>query len=509
MRPETELKLARRQQTQQLLKWLYSTRDAKLDGTKLSMEYRARLEGDTKPLTYGEVHVPDFLSILELVKPKDGEIFVDLGSGTGKAVLAAACGFPEFSKYCMCIELVPGLADAAAEHLSAAKTLLASLQAPVADVAPTMSTTATKLRSDMSTAPVLGPLRKVCQLKKAVGKTPRSKAASQGLSAGDLEALIAELLVRHASLSPLQVVGARSSRHGDDVAVSPGSRPAATAEEVAAWLVRQLGHRRQVDGYKSSLRGYGGLQKFLVARREASDVSSRLLIAEDGAGVAIARADTCAPSDGHESVPDHGKILPVDEETAQRREGVVGQESSFLTLSRSGSICLQANAPDAKRLPMTTSGVTEEYRDGGRSGAGSRGEINVDRRRLWERGPLTVESLSGVELACRDIFQEAWDDAGVVYVASLLFDDSMMALLAEYTQKLRKGARIISLKPIPALGLNEDVPIEDARLHATDAGVRRGGAGGEVAEGCNGLKLLHEGFFQMSWQMARVYIYER
>lgn len=40
----------------------------------------------------------DFLSILELVKPRKGEVFVDLGSGTGKAVLAAACGFPDFSK---------------------------------------------------------------------------------------------------------------------------------------------------------------------------------------------------------------------------------------------------------------------------------------------------------------------------------------------------------------------------------------------------------------------------
>lgn len=40
----------------------------------------------------------DFLSILELVKPRKGEVFVDLGSGTGKAVLVAACGFPGFSK---------------------------------------------------------------------------------------------------------------------------------------------------------------------------------------------------------------------------------------------------------------------------------------------------------------------------------------------------------------------------------------------------------------------------
>lgn len=46
--------------------------------------------------------VPDFLSILDLVKPQNGEVFVDLGSGTGKAVLTAACGFPEFLKVRCC-----------------------------------------------------------------------------------------------------------------------------------------------------------------------------------------------------------------------------------------------------------------------------------------------------------------------------------------------------------------------------------------------------------------------
>lgn len=45
-----------------------------------------------------QVDVSDFLAILDTAKPKVGEVFVDLGSGTGKAVLAAACGFPEFSK---------------------------------------------------------------------------------------------------------------------------------------------------------------------------------------------------------------------------------------------------------------------------------------------------------------------------------------------------------------------------------------------------------------------------
>lgn len=35
-------------------------------------------------------------------------------------------------------------------------------------------------------------------------------------------------------------------------------------------------------------------------------------------------------------------------------------------------------------------------------------KVFADRRRLPEPGPLTVESLSGVELVCGDIFREAW-----------------------------------------------------------------------------------------------------
>lgn len=49
-------------------------------------------------MSVSQVDVPDFLCILGIAKPREGEVFVDLGSGTGKAVLTAACGFPEFSK---------------------------------------------------------------------------------------------------------------------------------------------------------------------------------------------------------------------------------------------------------------------------------------------------------------------------------------------------------------------------------------------------------------------------
>lgn len=66
-------------------------------GYDLSFNARKKLEYFDRGLTYGEI-VPDaFYEMLSAVHPKKGEVFYDLGSGSGKAVFAAALFFP-FSK---------------------------------------------------------------------------------------------------------------------------------------------------------------------------------------------------------------------------------------------------------------------------------------------------------------------------------------------------------------------------------------------------------------------------
>lgn len=90
------------------------------------------------------------------------------------------------------------------------------------------------------------------------------------------------------------------------------------------------------------------------------------------------------------------------------------------------------------------------------------------------------------------------DDAGVVYVASLLFDDKMMEQLSESVERLRVGARVISLRPIPP-----------RRGFPEYSGVGRSATGLCAGLSLPSLRLLHEGVFRMSWQMARVYIYVR
>lgn len=66
---------------------------------------------------YGEIDIISFIAILEVVQPKSGEIFYDLGSGAGKAVFTAALAF-EFAQ-CKGIELVPELYNLSCQLLKA------------------------------------------------------------------------------------------------------------------------------------------------------------------------------------------------------------------------------------------------------------------------------------------------------------------------------------------------------------------------------------------------------
>lgn len=77
------------QTTKQVFETLYST----VDGHKVSSNARAKLSYYDKGLTYGEVVPESFSQILATVIPKKGEVFYDLGSGTGKAIFLASLLF--------------------------------------------------------------------------------------------------------------------------------------------------------------------------------------------------------------------------------------------------------------------------------------------------------------------------------------------------------------------------------------------------------------------------------
>lgn len=91
------------------------------DGSVLSKQDREALGIDAYELTYGEMPFVTFAAILATIEPKPDTIFYDLGSGTGKIVIAAAL-LHNF-KACHGVELLPSLYAYSETRKAAAKKL--------------------------------------------------------------------------------------------------------------------------------------------------------------------------------------------------------------------------------------------------------------------------------------------------------------------------------------------------------------------------------------------------
>jgi SAM-dependent methyltransferase len=85
----------------------------KVDGRALSLKTREEQELKSKSFVYGEVVPESFYELISDLDPQPGQIFYDLGSGTGKAVILAALLW-EFKK-CIGIELLDSLYNASKE----------------------------------------------------------------------------------------------------------------------------------------------------------------------------------------------------------------------------------------------------------------------------------------------------------------------------------------------------------------------------------------------------------
>lgn len=78
-----------------------------MDATSVAVLERERLGMMSCELIYGEIDFLSFAAILDMIRPGPEDIFYDLGSGAGKAVIATTLLFP-VKKACG-IELLPGL----------------------------------------------------------------------------------------------------------------------------------------------------------------------------------------------------------------------------------------------------------------------------------------------------------------------------------------------------------------------------------------------------------------
>lgn len=86
-----------------------------VDGYDIARKAQQNLSYYYQGNIYGEVTFEDFYKMLSKVKPKDGEVFYDLGSGTGKPSFIAYLCF-NFSKV-VGIEELTGLHSASKESL--------------------------------------------------------------------------------------------------------------------------------------------------------------------------------------------------------------------------------------------------------------------------------------------------------------------------------------------------------------------------------------------------------
>lgn len=96
---------------------LFNSLTADLQGAILSYSERERLSlPHYGQFTYGEVEFASMISILDMCEIKPGEVFWDLGCGTGKCLLAAALLHPELSAV-KGVELLESLYTACCEAI--------------------------------------------------------------------------------------------------------------------------------------------------------------------------------------------------------------------------------------------------------------------------------------------------------------------------------------------------------------------------------------------------------
>ena len=115
-----------------LAKDIFDTLYGDVRGYDLSFSARKKMDYFDRGLTYGEIIPQEFFRILKDVNPQEGEVFYDLGSGTGKAVIAAALLFP-FSKT-VGIELLDDLYDASIHVLERLKREVSTQETPLPEI---------------------------------------------------------------------------------------------------------------------------------------------------------------------------------------------------------------------------------------------------------------------------------------------------------------------------------------------------------------------------------------
>lgn len=91
---------------------------------QIAKQYVNTIQSVDPSLTYGEIEFFSFVHILQRCRPISGDIFVDLGHGTGKPLVAAALLYGDRFSKIHGIEIVPQLFEESASNIARYKSYI-------------------------------------------------------------------------------------------------------------------------------------------------------------------------------------------------------------------------------------------------------------------------------------------------------------------------------------------------------------------------------------------------
>jgi SAM-dependent methyltransferase len=246
--------------------------------------------------------------------------------------------------------------------------------------------------------------------------------------------------------------------------LTPTGRDCVQTDYFANALTKRLGHKV----FKATMKEHRSFSKYLQGRTALFSLSV------DGKSVQLAATSAAAGADiaGDNEGRDAG-ILDSDSFTDCLQ--IATAERPTTELESAHSLQAEANGIDPQRVSAAQD--TTPAPDGITAGS-----FNTSPLQLSQSDAQLLQPLPNIAFHCGDMFAFDWRDADVVYAASLLFSAPMMETLTLQASQLRPGAWVISLKPLL---------LEECRERMQNSVVLR------TAE-----------WYKMSWQMAKVYIYQ-
>lgn len=216
-------------------------------------------------------------------------------------------------------------------------------------------------------------------------------------------------------------------------------------------LTKRMGHKV----FKATVKEHKSFGKFLKSRERLFKLS------EDGKHVSLTHSAGNEPASNSVVAEDTVEDDPQDGQEPSGEPGVgISEETSAGNMSRMAD-GNQHTEPDANS--HTTGRKVKPF------------SLSLTEAAL-------LKPLPQITFHCGDMFEHDWSQADVVYAASLLFSAPMMETLTLQASRLHPGAWAISLKPL-------------------------------LLEECAGrmqhrMELRTAEWYKMSWQMAKVYIYQ-